>query len=105
MTTFTINGKKYTAKLVDYNFVCNLEEAGIDIAKFTAKPAKLIREYLAFCGGLESEEAGEEINQHIISGGDMSEAYSALNWALEESDFFRALVKTEEPEEKKPKKK
>ena len=102
MSTFEINGKKYQMKPFTYNFVCDLEDVGITLEEIDKRPMKLGREYLAFCGGVSSEFAGEEIERHIINGGDISVLYDALSTAINESDFFQSMtVSTETKKEEK----
>lgn len=93
--TFTINNKTYKAKDVTFNFMCLLEDRGLPIDQIDNKPMKVGREYLAYCGGMSSEEAGDEIEKHIISGGNLSGLYDAFTNAISESDFFQALGKAQ----------
>lgn len=93
--TFTINNKTYKAKDVTFNFMCLLEDRGLPIDQIDAKPMKTVREYLAYCGNMSSEQAGIEIEEHIISGGDISGISEAFFHAISESDFFQALGKTQ----------
>lgn len=96
MSTFTINNKTYKAKDVTFNFMCLLEDKNLPIELIDSKPMKVGREYLAYCGDMSSEQAGMEIEQHVISGGNLAPLYNAFTTALEESDFFQALGNTQE---------
>lgn len=90
--TFTINGKTYKAKELTYNFMCEMEEHGVQIYDIDKKPMSLGREYFALCAGVDSETAGAEIEQHIIGGGDLSGLYEALAESVNESGFFKAMA-------------
>lgn len=105
MNTFVINGKTYKAKEITFNFMCFLEEKDLPIEQIETKPMKFGREYLAYCGGMTSEQAGMEIDAHVVSGGELSVLYDAMGEALENSDFFRAMANPgkKAPEEQKPK--
>lgn len=101
--TFTINGKEYKAKTLTYNFLCDMEDNGIPVEEIDRKPMKLGRMYLAFCGNMRPENAGNEIEAHITSGGDMSELFNAMTEAINSSGFFRAMAN--QPDQEEPKKK
>ncbi len=102
----TINGKKYTAKELDFNFLCILGEQGIEISEISKKILPTMRAYVAYCMNTDMDIAGSEINNHIINGGSFEELADIFNEKAEESDFFRALQKatTEESPKKRTKK-
>ena len=105
--TFTVNGVTYIAKPFTFNFICDLEDFGIDIAKMGERPMTIVRAYLAMCMGSSLEEAGKQMELHIVSGGNFESVMSAMSEEMEKSDFFRALSKTAEKETpaEEPKKK
>ena len=89
---FHVNGKEYTAKDVSYNFVCDLEEMGVDVDNLGN--VSLTRHYFAYCAGLTPRDAGNEIECHLINNGDFpQELTEALSKKMDESAFFRALAK------------
>lgn len=92
----TINGKVYKAKEVDFNFMCELGEAGIDIADISKKLIPTVRVYAAYCMNTDLDTAGVEINEHLISGGAFDDITNIFTEKIEDSDFFRALTKTAE---------
>lgn len=94
--TFTINGKKYDAKVFDFNTLCDMEDAGVTLESMTKKPMSAVRAYFTVCYGGDAEGAGREIEQHIINGGDMTELMKAMSDAMSESDFFRSLAKSDQ---------
>ena len=100
--TFTVNGTAYPVKEIDFNFLCDMEDRGITVDDIDKKPMKILREYLSIVGGMTSVEAGKEIEAHVVSGKSLTEAYGALNDAMESSGFFRAMseqsVEEESPE-------
>lgn len=101
---FTINEKQHKAATVDFNFICDLEDMGISIADFKSKPMAVARAYFALCANASKDVAGAELQAHMLNGGTLEPLYEVLGKAIEESDFFRALNKTEEKETPKAKK-
>lgn len=89
--TFVVNNKRYTAKVFDYDMQCMLEENGITLGNLSKKPQNAMRVFLAYCGEIDLSEAGVELTQHIINGGTLDGLAEAFKFALDESDFFRAL--------------
>jgi len=98
MNTFEINGVVYAAKEMNFNFMCLMEDRGIEMSEFDKKPMKIAREYFAYCAGVSSEDAGNLIEKHIIAGKDLSPLYDAMSKAMEDSGFFQALWKNGEKE-------
>lgn len=92
--TFTINGKLYQAREITFNTICELEDAGVSLAEIEQKPISTVRSYFAICLGGNKEVAGQEIERHIINGGNLDEIMTAFREELADSDFFQALTKT-----------
>lgn len=99
MKTFTVNKKEYKAKPFDFNLVCDLEDMGISMREMNKKQMVTMRAYFALCAGISNEQAGKEMEAHIIAGGNFEEISTALNEEMDKSDFFRALIKTAEEED------
>ncbi len=91
--TFTVNGITYVAKPFNFNLICDLEDAGVNIEDMGKKPMTVIRAYIAACMNGTVEEAGSQMELHIVSGGDFSGVSDAMQKEMEESDFFLALSK------------
>lgn len=87
-----INGKEITAKPIDFNATIELNDLGGDIYSFGTKPLAALRAYIAYCEGISAEEAGREIEAHIIGGGDLSDLSAAFIKACDESAFFKAMI-------------
>lgn len=108
MKTFEVNGKRYKRKEFDFNLVCDLEDMGVSLDDMQKKNLSLIRGYFGLCAGLGKEEAGAELQAHLISGKKFESLTDVMSDEMEKSDFFRALSKTAETEdaevetEKKP---
>lgn len=85
----TINGHIYPTKEITFNTVCQFEEMGIPMAEIEEKSIMFIRAYAAMCMGKKADQAGEEIEKHIINGGSMDDIAEVLKEAVEESGFFR----------------
>ena len=96
--TFTVNNKEYKAKPFDFNLVCDLEDMGISMREINKKQMATMRAYFALCAGIRNEQAGKEMEAHVIAGGNFEEISAALNEEMDKSDFFRALFKTAEEE-------
>lgn len=99
MKTFTINGKEYKSKMIDFNLVCDLEDMGVSIVNIDGKDMSLIRGYFGLCAGLTKEKAGKEIEAHLTNGGKFDELMELIKFEMENSDFFRNLKKTAETED------
>ena len=98
MKTFEINGNKYQSKEFTFGTVCDMEDRGISMADIEKKPFATFRAYFSICSGLDMEDAGAEMNNHVIKGGNFDKLGEALADEMEKSDFFRALDKTAETE-------
>ena len=110
MEKFTLNGKVYYAKDLDFAYLVELDKNGISMENMTGVAA--LNCFVAFCTGKTAKDASNEISLHIINGGDMEELTTAYIKKIEESDFFRAILgrnqesetETETVTEKTPKK-
>lgn len=98
MKTFTLNGKTYPREELGYNSLCDFEEMGISISDIKDKSMSFIRAYIAMCLNVDPKVAGKEIEAHLMNGGTMKVITDAVNDAVENSGFFRALQKGEEQE-------
>lgn len=93
MKTFIINGKEINAKPFNFNMICDLEDMGVKVEEASEKPLSMVRAYIGICLGMSKADAGAEIEQHVIGGGDFVEATEAMSYEMEHSDFFLALNK------------
>lgn len=98
MNTFKINGKTYIAQPFTFNSMADLSEMGVNVEEIDTKPIPILRAYFALCGGFDVHKAGDEIQKHIINGGELTDLTNAIKTELENSDFFRAIFKNEEEE-------
>ncbi len=106
MDVFTINGKTYQAKDVDFEFLVRMDKAGVPIENISGIAA--LNLYLSFCAGITEAQASYEISQHFIKGGNLDGIGEAYGEKMTESDFFRSIMGTNqatEPEESKTPKK
>ena len=97
----SVNGKEYKEAELTFNAVCELEEMGCPLTSIRSNTFNVARAYLALCmgGGNNAKElAGQEIQKHILAGGDISAIAEAFGKAIENSDFFQALNKSKETE-------
>lgn len=103
MRTFTVNEKEYKAKPFNFNMICDFEDLGLSMNALATKPTVAVRAYIAICGNISLEEAGVQISEHVIKGGNLNSVTEALNAEMEKSDFFLALSKAAEESNKKSK--
>ena len=97
----SVNGKEYKEAEITFNAVCELEEMGCPLTSIKNSSFSVARAYLALCmgGGNNAKElAGQEIQKHVIAGGDISWIVEAFGKAIENSDFFQSLNKSKETE-------
>lgn len=99
MKTFEVNGKEYSAKPFTFNTVCDLEDMGVSMGDIQRKPMSMVRAYFAICSGRGAQFAGEEMEEHVISGGDFTKIMEIISEEMNASDFFRSLNKTAETED------
>ena len=103
---FTINGKEYTGAKFNYNAYCDLSEMGIPIDRLISDPLVGVRGYLAISGDMSVEQAGEELEAHLLSDGDLSRISKVFSDELNNSGFFQKMVAkitaATETAEKKP---
>ena len=89
---FTINGNEYEGAKFDFNTYCAFEEMNVDVSKIAEKPILAIRAYLAISTGMSLAAAGNEIESHVVNGGDLTGIMDALVKEMNNSDFFTALT-------------
>lgn len=94
MKTIHINGKTYQGAEMTFNNVCRMEEMDAPVTLGQKVSFSLMRGYLALCMNTSKENAGEELEKHILSGGTFDELSDAMAEAIETSDFFRKLQET-----------
>lgn len=100
MRTFLINDKRYVAKEFTFGAVRQLEGYGLSLTDVQNKPMTLAAAYLAFCANINMDAADNEIQEHVIKGGNLDGIFEAVTEAMNESRFFQALnKKTEKVEE------
>lgn len=98
MKEFEINGKRYRSKIVDFNMICDLEDMGISIENIGTKNMSLVRGYFGLCAGIDRENAGREIQEHLKNGGKIDEFSDVLKYEFENSEFFQSLREGAEEE-------
>lgn len=98
MKMITINGKAYVRADMDYNMLCDLEDAGISLSEIKGKSMSFIRAYIARCMNTDTETAGKELNAHFVNGGSFEGIMDVIKEVIDESGFFQALGKGTEKE-------
>ena len=94
INTFTVNGKNYVARQVDFNLVCDLDRYGASLTQMhTGNGAfGLARAYLAVCGNMTVAQAGKEIEQDYMNGGELGTVINVLTKEMEDSGFFKKML-------------
>lgn len=93
---FTVNGVTYTAKPIDFDMVCELEDMGVSFERIDKMPMSLIRAYFAICANTDKEQAAALLQNHIVKGGQLNDIIEAMSKEMVESDFFRAFQSGED---------
>ena len=78
---------------------------GVNLADIGKKPMGVMRAYLAVSGNMDLNEAGEEIEQHVVNGGDLNDLQTVFAKELESSGFFKSLLEVANKEETTKRKK
>lgn len=100
-TYFTLNNRRYEAKEVDFNLICDLSDMGINIMDMSGlrdNPLSVIRAYVALCMGVDKQTAGAEVQEHIIGGANFDEILGIITNKMDSSGFFQAISKGEDEE-------
>lgn len=96
-----INGKEYKIPELDFNMICDLESVGVSILNLDQKPISSLRGFLSVIGKMPLEVAGQEIQEHLINGGNIDDVVTEIMIAMVDSGFFQALLSPEEKEDLK----
>ena len=86
-----VNGRTVRAADVDFNFVADLQENGVDVNKMGRKLIPTMRVYVAKCFDVDIETAGDMIQAHMEDGGTLDAIMEVFGKKVEESRFFRLL--------------
>jgi hypothetical protein len=97
MSKFEINGKTYNSAPFTFKNICKLESLGATLAG--EKNMTLLAAYLAICMKSTFDKAADEIEAHVIGGGELKEIGDVIGAEVDASDFFQALKDKAEPEE------
>jgi hypothetical protein len=89
-----INGKELNVEniTITFNTLCKLEEMGVDMSN-NARPMTMIRAFIALYLHETVDQAGKDIEQYVIDGGDLQALVTPISDAFEKSGFFQALSK------------
>lgn len=104
MNTFEINQVTYNAQPFDFNLLCDFEEMGVSVADMGKKTMTTARTYFALCCGGDKEFAGNQLQEHLIKGGNLDGLIGAMLKEMQTSDFFQTMVNMNSSEKDAPKK-
>jgi hypothetical protein len=81
---------------ITFNSVCELEDLGVSMKDLDPHNLKIsiIRAVFAFASGMNLEDAGKEMQAHMVAGGSLVELVDDFWKAINSSDFFQALSPT-----------
>lgn len=91
--SITLNGREYTLHFTVNALCCLEEKTGLILAQLQGTQLSCLRGLL-WCGLLEQEkgltlqDAGDLIDRHLRSGGDLNGLSASLAAALEDACFF-----------------
>lgn len=91
----TINGKDYVVPELNNNAICDLADNGFDILSPAFKkknPMSIARSLVAWIMGIDLEDAGDVLQEHIENGGELAPIIEAFGNAVSESGFIKALT-------------
>lgn len=91
-----INGKSYKAAEFDVNFICEMENLGIDLDEIGNKMFGTIRTYVALSMGVDVKTAGKEITEHMKNGGKLEDISEVMSQMMDDSGFFRTEQKNKD---------
>lgn len=96
-----INGKEYRNVPITFNVFCKLEEMGVSVTNIENQLFTAARAYAGICMKKPAAYVGNEIEQHVINGGKITDIVNVFSQELEKSDFFQAMARqtAEEAEE------
>ena len=87
-----LNGRDYTIPELDFDAMCELEERGVYLLGMDEKNPKfatMIRGFVAWVLDVPEKEASHEIQEHILSGGDLGQILKDIMKAAEKGGFFK----------------
>ncbi len=91
-----INGKKFLGAEITFGTVRKLQRMGVDFGNLGNDVFTLVSAYVRVSTNMSEAAADKLIQDHILAGGSFDEIVEVFSKAVEESDFFQALAKTEE---------
>lgn len=91
LNSFTVNGKTYVPRDFDFNAICEFDKMGISIDSIAKNQFASARAYLALYNNNDEVWAGNEIQAHVINGGDLTGILTAFAESLTKSGFFQAI--------------
>lgn len=105
MSYVIINGNRYNIPEMNFDAVCELEEAGVNILgadKSNMKLATMARGLTAWIMGVDAQTASKELEAHIANGGNIVDIITRTTEAMQKSGFF-AQNRQKQPQDHKVK--
>lgn len=91
-----IAGRKIMCAELTFGTVRKLRNMGVDFSNLNTDLFDLANAYLRVSTGMSEDVVDVMLQKHIVGGGTLEPIVDAFGQAMEESDFFQALAKTEE---------
>lgn len=90
-----IAGKKFLGAEITFGTVRKLQRMGVNFDKLGDDVFTLVSAYVRVSTNLSEAAVDKLLQEHILAGGSFDELIEVFSKAVEESDFFQALAKTE----------
>lgn len=105
MATVTINNKKYEVPELNFAHSKRMEQMGLPVEGLISRKYifSAVSAFVAIVVPCDAEQADYLVEQHIEGGGDIEDIYKAYAEAVQESRFFRKLLKMDEEKTKNTK--
>ena len=87
-----LNNKEYKIPELTFNTICKLEKKGVNLFAMDDGILGMVRGMVALAMDTDIETAGEEIEKHIATGGDLAEIMEEATEVIRESGFFQSVM-------------
>lgn len=106
MATVKINNKNYNVPELNFRHSKMMEQMGLPVEGMMSRRYifTIVSAFTAIVAKCEPEQADHLIEQHVMGGGNLESIFEAYAQAINDSAFFRELLRLNEQEEKSVKK-
>lgn len=95
MAKIKINNKNYEIPKLGFGHMEKLESEGYDIVSMFRKKQMFAptSAFIMLCVDCDRDEANRLAEQHVYGGGNLGDIYQAFVNAINESDFFKKILR------------